>query len=159
MEKTDFQEVREIIASRKFGRLFSGDTENTLIQFFRYIFVGGAATVVDWGASALLFYLVFGQNHASLANAISFVLGLIFNYVLSTFWIFRSSKIKSRLMEFLGFAAIGFVGLLMTVGITYLFELWLGDVTDLFQILAKVVSTAAAFFWNFFARKILLFSK
>ena len=47
----------------------------------------------------------------------------------------------------------------MTMGITWLFELWLADKTSAFLILAKIVSTAAAFFWNFFARKILLFTK
>jgi len=102
---------------------------------------------------------VFHEHYAVAANSISFVAGLIVNYVISTFWIFRNSKVESKLVEFLGFAAIGLVGLLMTMGITKLFEIWLADRTSLYQILAKIVSTAAAFFWNFFARKILLFSK
>ena len=62
-------------------------------------------------------------------------------------------------MEFLIFAAIGVVGLLLTMGITWLFKLWLADTTSLYQILAKIVSTAVAFFWNFFARKVILYSK
>ena len=62
-------------------------------------------------------------------------------------------------MEFLSFAAIGVVGLLITIGITKLFEFWLGDRTSLFQIIAKLVATAGSFLWNFFARKILLYSK
>ncbi len=138
---------------------FVGDTDNTFIQFFRYVFVGGFATVVDWGLSALLFYLVFGQNLAILCNGLSFVAGLIVNYFLSTFWIFKNSKIKNRLVEFLSFAAIGVVGLLLTLGITWLFEMMLKDTTSLYQIIAKVVSTAVSFFWNFFARKFLLFDK
>ncbi|MBQ6180806.1 MAG: GtrA family protein [Ruminococcus sp.] len=159
MANSQLQEVKDILREKKFGKLFSGDTENTYIQFFRYLFVGGLATVVDWGVSFLLFKYVFQEHYAVAANSISFVAGLIVNYVISTFWIFRNSKVESKLMEFLGFAAIGLVGLLMTIGITKLFEIWLADKTSLFQILAKIVSTAAAFFWNFFARKILLFSK
>ena len=157
----NFQEVKDILREKKFGKLFVGDTENTLIQFFRYLFVGGLATVVDWGVSALLFYTVFGekQSLAIAANSISFVAGLIVNYVISTFWIFKTSKVENRFVEFLGFAAIGLVGLFMTIGITKLFQIWLGDKTSLFQLIAKVVSTAAAFFWNFFARKILLYTK
>ena len=157
----NFQEVKDILREKKFGKLFVGDTENTLIQFFRYLFVGGLATVVDWGVSALLFYTVFGekQSLAIAANSISFVAGLIVNYVISTFWIFKTSKVENRFVEFLGFAAIGLVGLFMTIGITKLFQVWLGDKTSLFQLIAKVVSTAAAFFWNFFARKILLYTK
>lgn len=33
----------------KIKQLFSGDTDNTFIQFFRYVFVGGFAFVVDYG--------------------------------------------------------------------------------------------------------------
>ena len=81
------------------------------------------------------------------------------NYIISTFWIFKESKVKNKLVEFISFAAIGVVGLLITIGITKLFEIWLGDTTSLFQIIAKLVSTAVSFLWNFFARKILLYTK
>ena len=114
----NFQEIVEIFRKGQLGRLFAGATENTLIQFFRYCFVGGAATIVDWGLSSLLFYFAFHQSYAVIANGLSFVAGLLANYFLSTFWVFRSSKIKSRLAEFMAFAAIGVVGLLLTIGIT-----------------------------------------
>lgn len=52
---SNWQEFWQILRHGQFGKLFAGATENTLIQFFRYCFVGGAATVVDWGISALLF--------------------------------------------------------------------------------------------------------
>ena len=65
-----------------------------MIQFFRYCFVGGAATIVDWGLSSLLFYFAFHQSYAVIANGLSFVAGLLANYFLSTFWVFRSSKIN-----------------------------------------------------------------
>ncbi|MBQ8180989.1 MAG: GtrA family protein [Ruminococcus sp.] len=159
MKNPNLQEVMDILRSKKFSKLFVGDTENTFIQFFRYLFVGGLATVVDWGVSYLLFRFAFNEHYAIAANSISFVAGLAVNYLISTFWIFKNSAVESKLKEFLGFAAIGLVGLLMTMGITWLFELWLSDSTSAFQILAKIVSTGAAFFWNFFARKIFLFTK
>lgn len=143
----------------KIKNLFVGETNNTFIQFFRYIFVGGFATVVDWGLSAILFYIVFGQHLAVLCNGLSFVAGLIVNYFISTFWVFGNSKIKNKFVEFLSFAAIGIVGLLITLGVTYLFEWFLADKTSLYQMIAKVASTALSFFWNFFARKFLLFNK
>lgn len=159
MANSQIQEVTDLLRKGKFSRLFVGDTENTLIQFFRYVFVGGLATVVDWGISYLLFRFVFHEQYAVAANALSFVAGLIVNYIISTFWVFKTSKVQSRLIEFLGFAAIGVVGLLLTMGITKLFEFWLADATSAYQILAKIVSTAVAFLWNFFARKYLLFHK
>lgn len=82
---SNLQEVKEIISSGKISRLFAGDTENTLIQFFRYIFVGGLATVVDWAVSFILFKFVFHESLPVLANSISFVAGLIVNYLISTF--------------------------------------------------------------------------
>lgn len=159
MANSQFQEIKDILKTGKIGKLFAGDTENTFIQFFRYLFVGSLATVVDWGISYILFKFVFHENYAVLANSVSFMVGLAVNYIISTFWIFKNSKVKSKLIEFLGFAAIGLVGLFMTMGITKIFELWLADKTSAYQILSKIVSTAAAFFWNFFARKILLFTK
>ncbi len=159
MAQSNFQEVKDILREKKFGRLFVGDTDNTLIQFFRYCFVGGFATVVDWAVSYILFRFVFHEQYAVAANSISFICGLIVNYLISTFWIFKNSKVQNRFVEFLGFAAIGLVGLLLTMGITKLFELWLADTTSAYQIIAKVISTAVAFLWNFFARKILLYSK
>lgn len=161
MAGSQFQEIKDILREKKFGKLFAGDTENTYIQFFRYLFVGGLAAVVDWGVSYLLFRFAFNEqsNLATAANSISFVAGLTVNYLISTLWVFKKSAVESKLKEFLGFAAIGLVGLFITIGITELFELWLADKTSAFQIFAKIVSTGAAFFWNFFARKILLFTK
>ena len=85
--------------------------------------------------------------------------GLLAIYFLSTFWVFRSSKVQSQLVEFLAFAAIGVVGLLLTLGITKLSEISLGNITSGYQMIGKIVSTMIAFLWNFFARKYLLFSK
>ena len=160
MKTEHLTEVKQILKQHQFKKLFSGDTENTFVQFFRYCFVGGFATVVDWALSSLLFYLVFsGSGYAALCNALSFVAGLLVNYFLSTFWIFKQSRMQNRFLEFLSFAAIGVVGLLLTIGITKGFAWALADVTSLYQILSKVVSTAVAFFWNFFARKYLLYTK
>ncbi|MBR3044592.1 MAG: GtrA family protein [Oscillospiraceae bacterium] len=155
------KEVLDICKTGKFKKLFVGDTENTLIQFFRYCFVGGLAFLVDFAVSWLLFRFVFGEQKSFgwVANSLSFIAGLAVNYVISTFWIFKNSKVENKFVEFISFAAIGVVGLLITIGITKLFELWLGDKTSLFQIIAKLVATAVSFLWNFFARKILLYSK
>ena len=96
----NWQELRQILKEKQFGKLFAGATENTLIQFFRYCFVGGAATVIDWGVSALLFFLVFHQSYAVLANGISFVAGLLANYFLSTFWSFVLLKCSPGWLNF-----------------------------------------------------------
>ncbi len=156
--KSEIDELKDIFRTREIGRLFSGETNNTLIQFFRYIFVGGFATIVDWGLSAFLFYAVFKEQYPVAANSLSFAAGLIVNYLLSTFWIFKESKVKSKIAEFMGFALIGLVGLLITAGITLLFKHLLMETTSAYQIIGKITATAVSFLWNFGARKVLLFS-
>lgn len=156
--KTEFREVIDLLKARKLSALFTGATENTLIQFFRYCFVGGGAALVDWGVSLLLFYAVFGQAHAVAANVISFVCGLAVNYVLSRLWIFKTSRAENRVADFVGFAAIGVVGLGITYAVTLVCERLLATHTGAYQIIAKILATGVAFLWNFFARKKLLYS-
>ena len=55
-------EIRQILRDKNFKKLFVGDTDNTLIQFFRYVFVGGLAFVVDFALSYLLFRFVFNEQ-------------------------------------------------------------------------------------------------
>ena len=104
----------------KIKQLFSGDTDNTFIQFFRYVFVGGFAFVVDYGIMTALVELC--RFDPVIAATISFVAGLLVNYVLSTFWIFKNSKIKNRLAEFAAFAAVGVVGLGINAAIIWFFK-------------------------------------
>ena len=148
----------------KIKELFSGETDNTFIQFFRYLFVGGFAFVIDYGTLMLLVE-VFGFN-AKLAAVVAFILGLIVNYILSTLWIFRNSKIGNRLAEFAAFAVIGVIGLGINELIIWLFD----DVIaprkpldfipeDKSYLIGKLVSTAVVFVWNFAARKFIIFNK
>ena len=143
--------------------LFAGDTDNTLIQFFRYIFVGGFAFVVDAGVMTLLAELAHFDK--VVAGTVGFVLGLAVNYFLSTFWIFKNSAVSNRLAEFGVFAAIGLAGLLINAGILWLFDHVLGPnlvfggllAADKYYLIGKLFSTAGVFVWNFAARKVILY--
>lgn len=134
-------------------RVFVQKTDNTLLQLFRYGFVGGIAFVVDYGTLFLL------TNYAGvpylLSAAIAFILGLITNYLLSISWVFRRNESMKSWQEFLWFAIIGVVGLLFNEIIMYLGT----DILQLHYMLSKLISTVIVFFWNFLARKYLLFNK
>lgn len=135
------------------NRLFAGETSDTLTQLFRYAFVGGAAFIVDYGSLWLLTEVC--GLHYLLSAAIAFILGLVCNYLLSTVWVFSRHSFDSRWAEFAVFALIGVVGLGMNELI-----MWVGtDVLQLHYMLSKIISTAIVFFWNFFARKFILFNK
>ena len=142
-------------------------TNNTAGQFIRYVFVGGGATVVQWGLLVLL-KEVFGLN-ANLANLIGFTGGLVCNYIISSVWVFdkKQSVIKNRYGEFTAFAVIGIVGLGINQGLIWLFDNPIaeskafGNVipTDKYYLAGQIIATGTAFFWNFFARKYLLYNR
>lgn len=145
--------------------MISGKTDNTFIQFFRYVFVGGGATVVQY-LILILLKEACGIN-ANAANAVGFVGGLITNYIISTYWVFDKSAVKNKAAEFTAFALIGVVGLGINQGLIWLFDNTLAEKQIFgsliparwYYLIGQVLATGITFFWNFFARKILLFNK
>ena len=132
-------------------RLLIADTGNLLAQLFRYVIVGGVAFVVDYG---LLFVLTeYLHFHYLVSATISFVAGLVVNYVISTSWIFRHSKLESRAAEFTIYSLIGVVGLLFNNALLYL----LTDCLHLHYMFSKLITAALVMGWNFLGRRIILF--
>jgi putative flippase GtrA len=132
-------------------KLIKNQTDSTHIQFFRYIFVGGAAFIVDF-VSLFIFTDVFGVYYL-ISAALAFILGLIANYTLSINWVFNKRTLDNKISEFTIFAFIGVIGIFLNVAIIYLFTEYVG----LFYLLSKIIAAALILFWNFFARKITLF--
>lgn len=133
-----------------FKVLFIDKTDNTAIQFFRSLFVGGIATVVDMGILAILTKVLGVDDYIS--ATIGFIFGLIVNYIISIKFVFKSRNIKNQWIEFIIFSIIGIIGLGLTLLIIKIFKLYNIDV-----LISKIVSVVAVYFWNFFARKILLY--
>jgi len=124
-----------------------------LVQFARYLVVGGFSFLVDFAVMVALKELV-GVGYLTAAS-IGFVFGLVMNYVLSVTWVFDSRSVSNRGFEFLVFTAVGLCGLglnelIMFVGVTN----WAFDYR-----LVKIVAVALLLVWNFGVRKLLLFSK
>ncbi len=150
----------------RFRELLLEPTDDGFIQFFRFLFVGGAATLVDIGAGWLFFhfcrpadFVLFGLTVSGgvQATAVGFLLGLVANYFLSILWVFRKANVN-RVVEFLSFAAIGLVGLLVkSVTFSLLGFVLPGD-GDLIFLLKNVGGTLTALVWNFAARKLLLYT-
>ena len=134
-----------------FHKIFVKPTTNIWIQFIRYGFVGGVAFLADYG-SLWLFTAIVGL-HYLLSAAIAFVIGLTVNYLLSISYVFSASRKTEILIEFTVFLIIGVVGL----GLNELI-MWCGcDMLNLHYMIVKLISTGIVFFWNFLARKFILF--
>ena len=132
-------------------KLLIDDTTDILIQLFRYTFVGGVAFLGDF---AMLFIMTdYIHIHYLISAAIAFLFGLIINYFLSIKWIFSSSKLSSRHIEFIIYAFIGIIGL----GINEILMWFFTDKIKLFYLLSKLGSTCIVYMWNFFARRFILF--
>ena len=127
-------------------------SDSTLVQLLRYGFVGGCAYAVDFGA--LFFFTEYLHVHYLVSAALGFLLGLITNYLLSIFWVFNTRSVSDRRMEFFIFSVIGLVGL----GLNELFIWFFTEFAHLHYLVSKLIATVFVFFWNFFARKKLLFS-
>jgi putative flippase GtrA len=131
---------------------FRGTANGTLIQFVRYTFVGGAAFIVDFSALWALTDIL--HIHYLVSAAIAFVLGLAANYCLSIAWVFDNRVLGNRLTEFTAFGLLGIAGLGLNEGMMYL----LTGVFGIHYLASKVGATGLTYLWNFFSRKLLLFS-
>jgi putative flippase GtrA len=128
-----------------------GTTSSVLHQFGRYLIVGGLAFVVDFGSLYLL--TKFVGLHYLLSAAIAFLLGLVINYLLSRVWVFNRRTMDSVTMEFLVFAVIGVLGLGLNEAVIW----FVVEKIHFHYLVAKAISAGLVLFWNFGARKMVLF--
>jgi len=133
-------------------KLFVEKTNFVFIQFFRYTFAGGIAFLVDFG---LLFFLtdICGMYYLVSAT-ISLITGFIINYLVCILWIFPNSRFN-RKQELLFFCLIGLTGLALNDLFMYMFT----DKIRFHYLVSKIVAAILVYFWNFFARKYLLFNR
>lgn len=148
-------------------------------EIFRFLLVGGTATLVDyfvfWIFDGLLFPLIsdaawWTTVSLILATAFGFCAGLIVNWLLSVSFVFKQVKNKEESTSkksFVIFTVIGVIGLIITeIGILALvailpeFSLFgtsalLG--TSWAKWLAKVIMTCIVLVWNYVGRKLFVF--
>ena len=133
-------------------KLIKGRTGDIRIQLFRYLVSGGTAFLVDTALLALLTEC-FGRERLLLWTAIAFAAGLLVTYLFSIHWVFDNRSMDNRAAEITVFALIGITGLGLTELLMWLFA----DKAGLHYLIAKIVTTVLVFFWNFAAKKIILF--
>ena len=147
------RELLSLLRRRDVQGLFRRPTTNAMVQFFRYAFVGGFAALVDWAVVWLVERL---GAHYQVGVVCGFFAGLTVNYLLSKWLVFQVEKARTGAGgEFLGYALIGAVGLLLTMGLVHALTEWAG----LFFMLSKIIATLIVLVWNFVARKLLLYRK
>lgn len=115
----------------------------------RYAFVGGAATVADWGCLFILHDML--KIQILLATAIACFAGILVNYFLSKRFVFKQEIGIKKRYEFMMHAIIGLIALGFNILLMYVLNILLG----IYYMISKVIVTAVVFVWNFAARKML----
>jgi putative flippase GtrA len=119
-------------------------------QFVRFLLAGGLSALVDFLLLVLLvevfsvYYLV--------ASGMSFIVGLILNYLVCRTWVFQRGK-YGQMIEFLAFCTGGSIGL----GLNQIILLLLVGHFFLDYRLSKIISITLVTLWNFLTKKYLIF--
>lgn len=121
------------------------------MQFLRYSVVGGVAFVADFGT--LYSLTEFFGLHYLISAAIAFLSGLVTNYLLCIKGVFENHVLKSRFSEFIIFATIGLVGLVMNELALWCFTERVG----IHYLKSKIACAILVFNFNFLARKLILY--
>ncbi len=118
-------------------------------QIFRFGIVGFTAFLIDAG---LLYVLTeFCHIHYLISSIISFTVSLVYNYILSIFWVF-DVKMKQTIKEVAVFVILSIFGL----GINQL-VMYLGvDLLHIYYMLCKILATGIVMVYNFITRKIFI---
>lgn len=128
----------------------SEKTENLFVQIFKFVIVGGIATIIDW----IIYYIMYNFVHVNplIANIISFSVSVIYNYTASVKWVFDVNKDKNKIRMLIEFLVFSIIGLILTELL-----LWIGiDKLSMNAMLVKIIATAIVMVFNFITRKLFL---
>ncbi|MBP3820397.1 GtrA family protein [bacterium] len=127
-----------------------------LLEYFRYVLVGGSAFVIDLAVMYIFNEFIFNGKFLHLSVFIGYTVGLIYNFLLSCKYVFENGfeKIKNKeIQSFIIFTIIGIIGLFLTELLMHIFVIILG----FYYVFSKIITGAIVMFWNYYARKVIIF--
>ena len=116
-------------------------------KIIRFSIVGGIATLIDF--ACLFIFKEFLNFNVILANTLSFIISVTYNYIASITWVFDVNKNKNKNMQFILFIIFSIVGLIINNIILYI----LTDKLNIYYLISKVVATLIVMVFNFVTRK------
>jgi putative flippase GtrA len=124
-----------------------------IAQLMKFVVVGGLSFVLDF----IIYYVLtnFFSVYYLIAGFFSFSLSLIFNYLMSMKFVFKSKDDLKKTHEFAIFVILSVMGL----GLNLLSLYILVDVFKMNDLIAKVFVAGIVMIFNFVTRKIFLEQK
>lgn len=124
--------------------------QKLVLQIFKFIVVGGIATIIDW----IIYFVLYNYLNVNplISNIISFSISMFYNYYASVKWVFNVKAGKSRLQQFVEFIVFSLFGLLITEIILFIGVSKLG----MNAMAIKIIATAITMVFNFVTRKLFL---
>ena len=116
-------------------------------KIIRFIVVGGIATIIDF--VYLYIFKEFLNFNVILANTLSFIISVTYNYIASITWVFDVNKNKNKNIQFIIFIIFSVVGLIINNVILYI----LTDKLNIYYLISKVIATLIVMVFNFVTRK------
>lgn len=158
-------------------------------ELFRFLVCGLAAALSDYLAAQLMVLILKNVNEIAvtiISTAIGFVVGVIVNYLLSTFWVYQNvdKSIQTKSKKFIAwFVILSFIAMALSIGTMLLCDvvvtkgMGLDSIVnasiitlikeDGFAFLANknfwtyfvsfVLKTLVGLIWNYFTRKYILY--
>lgn len=154
--KKEVKEKKDVAAScvKKILKIIhiklSKKTENLFIQIFKFIIVGGIATIIDF--VGIYTFKEFLHIPVLIANTLSFCIANRYNYMASTKWVFDVNKDKDPKKSFVIFLIFSVIGLIINDTIMW----FTVDKFGIYYLLGKIIATCFVMVFNFITRKLFL---
>ena len=119
-------------------------------KIIKFIIVGGIATIIDF--ICLYIFKEYLSIDVILANTLSFIISVIYNYIASITLVFDINKNKNKKLKFVLFIIFSVIGLIINNTLIYI----LTSTLNIYYLLSKVIVTLIVMIFNFITRKKLL---